>query len=134
MSLIAISIGDWSGDGHGKHKEVWFSLSDGVSVQDAREAFFKSVKDYPLLDPTTFASEYQDDTVPDKVIAAAKEKGFVIDEENFYVSEMASYVAWFIGLSGLVLTPAQSPDTLHFYGHDKKRRHIGFVGYGLFCD
>lgn len=136
MALIVISIGDWSNDGHGRCDDFFFILPNYKSVEDAREAFFKSAETYPGLDPRSFANEYQDGTIPGELRDAAADKGFELpdNDDDFHSGIMAEYVSWFIGLSGVALTALgiEQLPTLHFYGTDKKKRHLGHIGYGLF--
>ena len=143
MNMIQITVGDWSGDGHGKSTLYSYELPEGVTAEDARAAFWRSVEKYPLLNPCSFVCDSQDGTVPKNVIDAAETLGFewrktecggVVAEVDFWVEDMAHYVAWFLSLSGVTLT-ALSEDhtpTLHFYGYDDQKRHIGYFGYGLY--
>lgn len=79
-----ISVGDWSGDGHGHHEDF-----------------------------QAFASK------PDDIVRA-----------------FAQIIVWFLTLGDpelrVTLVPSEELPTLHFYGSDKKKREIGFMGYGLF--
>ena len=139
MNIIQISVGDWSNDGHGMFDQFWYCIEDNLEVKDVREAFFKSQSNYPNLDPTKFCDEYLDDQVPSEIKKEAVKKGLskrVIENEDFYTEQMAAYVVWFIGLSGVKLTRVETEDipTLHFYGHDEKNRYAPFFGYGLFKD
>ena len=128
---INIQIGDWSGDGHGKCED--FHFKSNKSIKDVREAYFSAKDKYPHLCPEEFCEEYEDGEVPERIITGAKELGFEIDKDDFFLEEMARYVAWYCKLGDpfLELKLKKAPPTLSFYGYDKKKRHIRFFGYGL---
>ena len=127
-----ISIGDWSDDGHGKSKDFFFKSNKKIKL--VREAYFAAKEKYPTLCPEDFCSDYEDSTVPDEVVEQAKKLGYEIDPEDFWVDDMANFTAWFIMLGDpeLKLTIKPEVKTLAFYGNDEKKRHISFIGYGLF--
>jgi hypothetical protein len=129
--IIRIQIGDWSGDGHGKCDDFFFDSN--LSQEEVREAYFAAKKKYPKLSPESFCSDYEDSTVPESLVENAKVAGFEIFPEDFGTEEMAEYTAWFcmLGDSKLTLKIRDVVPTLAFYGSDKKKRHIRFIGYGL---
>lgn len=132
--IINIQIGDWSGDGHGKCEDVFFESN--LPTKEVREAYFAAMKKCPHLSPESFCHDCLDFEIPKKLIRDAKKAGYKIEPDGFGPEGMAAYTAWFctLGNPKLVLTPmpeAERP-TLAFYGNDKKDRHIGFIGYGLF--
>ena len=146
---IQIAIGDWSNDGHGECDNFFFNVHSGHSVQEIREAYFQSGEKYPNLNPEKFCCDMESSTLSPKILELSKELGFDWLNEGAefeswkgedytyaHPEVMAKFVAWFIGLSGpaLELTPRNEVPTLQFYGYDKEKRHIGFIGYGLFSD
>jgi hypothetical protein len=140
MRPFTIKIGDWSGDGHGKCDDFRFKANK--PIEDVREAYFAAKKRYPKLCPEKFCAKYEDSSVPPDVRAGLRAAGCPLrddaslDGECLSADEMAKIVAWFIGQgdSDLVVVPNDEEPVpmLAFYGDDKKKRHIGFIGYGLF--
>lgn len=133
-----IQIGDWSNDGHGKCEEYYASARK--PIKEIREAYFKAKAQLPSeLCPENFCCRHGDYQLPKAVSVAAKAAGYKFpeDPEGFLESAtMADYVVWFLNQGdqelGAKLERKSTPPTLAFYGNDKKRRHIGFIGYGLF--
>lgn len=130
--LFTMHIGDWSDDGHGK-QEI-FTIESNFPVERVREAHFR-IKKYTGVDIEEICSDYDDSSVSDDVVERLKELGFEFEcPGGTYASEMVEL--WLFLLQKvdpeLKLKKAPSMPTLHFYGFDEKRRHIGFVGYGLF--
>lgn len=135
-----IPIGDWSGDGHGYCN--WFIASTPKTIKDVREAYFAAQKLHQKqFHPESFCEDYEDDTVSIEYAASIKELSGVelgepYDDEVMVTPEaMAEYLVWFInqGDPSVDVQLEESVDeTLHFSGYDKKKRHIGFIGYGLF--
>jgi hypothetical protein len=129
-----IPIGDWSGDGHSKCE--FFHATAAKPIVDVREAYFKAKKKLPKLCPERFCSEYEDDTLPDGVAAALRDAGCPLPDDlgTFDLADMAAVVVWFLnqGDPELDARPDNNPpEMLSFVGKDEKRRHIGFIGYGL---
>jgi hypothetical protein len=130
--IISIPIGDWSGDGHNENEILYFKSNK--SIKHVREAYFTAKEKYPELCPESFCCNYQDYKVPKNVVEDAKKLGFNIDPDNFLPETMAEYTSWFckLGDDSLELTMKNKPPMLQFYGFDKKKRHIGGFGDGLF--
>lgn len=147
-----IKIGDWSDDGHGKCDS--YRVKSNKPVKDAREAYFTAkAKLPPHLCPENFMRKYEDFSLPENVYTDAKERGFDffagwegderLTEEKLPeflkypqcdTERMCRYVIWFLkqGDSELELEMVPEVNSLSFYGFDEKKRHIGFIGYGLF--
>lgn len=127
---IQIEIGDWSGDGHGKCQT--FTFKSNLPAEDVREAYFTAREMYPEICPETFCDEYEDSVVPEKVRKRAKTLGFKFPRDPG-PQDLAKFTAWFCMLGNPNLSlKLLKVDRLAFYGVDKKNRHIGFIGYGMF--
>lgn len=134
-----IPIGDWSGDGHGQC-DVYYATSNKLII-DVREAYFAAKKKLPKkMCPENFCHDYEDGVIPDSVIKLLKKYkcnlAKVAEDEGFSSKEMAEYVVWFINQGNpdvnAILMDEEDVPTLSFYGYDDKKRHIQFIGYGLF--
>lgn len=145
-----LPIGDWSGDGHGKTED--FVIKSNTPIQGVREAYFSACDKIGFTldghDAKTPCGEYEESTVPverfeemgiheldtyKEWIEEYKEDGQV---EDIDTSEFAQMVLDFIMIHNpeveLNIVPAEEMPTFQWYGHDEKKRHIGFFGYGLF--
>lgn len=133
MYKFRMSIGDWSDDGHGKHED--FIIESNHPVDVVREAHFR-IKEVTGIDIEDFCCDYEDSSVPKEIENKLKDMGFEFEYAGTtYAKEMA--LLWMFLLQKanpeleLKIINDDIPN-LHFYGCDKKRRHISFVGYGLF--
>ena len=137
MYKFRMSIGDWSDDGHGKHKD--FIISSNMPVEIVREAHF-AMKDKLGFSIEDICSEYEDSVIDSKTTKAIMELGYEFEEVDdgeagMYPEEMARL--WIFLLQKvdtnleLKIIKDEIP-TLHFYGFDEKKRHIKHIGYGLF--
>lgn len=139
MYKFRMSIGDWSDDGHGKHSD--FIIRSNFPVEVVREAHFamENVLGFNIED---LCSEYEETVIDIKTTKIIKDLGFdfedytEIGEAEMYASAMAKL--WIFLLQKvnpelkLEIIKDEIPD-FHFYGFDGQKRHIGQVGYGLFC-
>lgn len=139
-NLWEIPIGDWSDDGHERCN--WFIIKSNFTVEEAREAYFKSVEESGVDVSKKVAHEYEDNSVSESFLNAFPEfleKGLIKHEPGYaeyYVKDsrdMVTIVCLFI--------QKYNPEfkyeildipMLPFYGYDEKKRHIGHIGYGLF--
>ena len=139
-NLWNIPIGDWSGDGHGKCD--WFTIKSNFTVEQAREAYFKSIEKSGIDICKEVAYEYEDSSVSErflKVFPEFLEKGFVIyePEYNGYYIENSFDLVKMVCLFIQKYNPEFKCEIINipmlpFYGYDEKKRHIEFIGYGLF--
>lgn len=147
-NIWKIPIGDWSDDGHGKCN--WFTVKSNFTVEQARESYFKAVEKSNLDIADEIACDYRNSSVSQKVLELLPEfvecldkKGLIEDwnkdeEPEYYVVDagsMAEIVCLFIQKFTPEFRYKIIEDTipmLPFYGFDKKDRHMGFFGYGLF--
>jgi hypothetical protein len=138
-------LGDWSGDGHGI-TEVVMMHTNGT-LQAVREAYFKAIKKTGI-DIGTICQEYEDGSIKEKDWKKLQELGYKgfneVDED--YIDDATGDIGlepdqwvdmfkWFVkqGDPKVTLsTKADKVDMFHWYGNDKKGRHLRFFGYGLF--
>jgi len=139
-NLWKIPIGDWSDDGHGKCD--WFIIKSNFTVEQAREAYFKSVEKSGVDVSKEIACEYEDNSVSEKfmkVFPEFLEEGLI----KHYPEDTEYYIEDLYDLAEIVCLFIQkyNPEfkyeilnipMLPFYGYDEKDRHIGYFGYGLF--
>lgn len=145
MHTIKFEIGDWSGDGHGQHES--FMVESNVPVEEVREAYFKAREksEFKSITPEDICSDYEENTVKAPELRKLLAVGYNYDEQWDYwdpkkpheerlpgINGMLHYLLWFIKQGNPEITFKQSKidNTFHFYGHDKKGRHIQFIGYG----
>lgn len=132
-TTFEIPIGDWSDDGHGRCSH--YSIQTDKTLAEVQKAYDAAKKRFPGLDPEKFAEDYEDNSVPQSVIDAAKKWGLKIDdviepnyedEENFHIDAdgMIKYVCRFIMLV--------DPDLNLKVAKSKNRLHTHHIGYGLF--
>lgn len=140
-----IPIGDWSGDGHSQVE--WFEATASKPIDEIRDAYFAAKKKLPKLCPEAFCSNYEDSVVPDAVIKALQAAGCPLPEhitsdkegfsEGLGAEGMAAVVVWFLNQGDPDLDArldlTEAAPMLQFYGYDQRKRHIGHIGYGLFC-
>lgn len=123
-----IPIGDWSKDGHGKCD--YYDATAAKPIEDVREAYFAAKAKFPKeLCPEEIYR--RDDTISDELREKIKSaSGLDIDSEI----SMAAYVVWFINQGDpdvKIRLSKKGIPMLSFYGYDKKKRHISFIGYGF---
>lgn len=135
-----ISIGDWSGDGHGKQKT--FQATANNDIEAVREAYFKAAKKHPKLRPDLtenhMTRRYEERDIPEEQFLLMQAAGAPIPENREWIERefMAEFTVWFINEGDpelkVKLIQSKPLPTLAFYGSDSKKRHINFIGYGLF--
>lgn len=138
MYQFWMTIGDWSGDGHGKSED--FLISSSVPVEQVREAHFR-IKDVTGIDIENICSRYGEDEVDAETVEILKRMGFLFENRSgmgdgtLSVEEMAKLWLFLLQKANdeleLALIENDTP-YLHFFGDDQQGRHIGSVGYGLF--
>lgn len=138
MYKFRMSIGDWSDDGHGKHED--FIVSSNAPVQVVREAHF-AMQDKIGFCIEDVCSDYQDPAIEPKIEKIITNLGFELEDYDddgiAYTCSNEMARLWIFLLQKvdpnleLRIINDEIP-TLHFYGFDEKKRHIGHVGYGLF--
>lgn len=139
-NLWRIPIGDWSDDGHGKCD--WFIVKSNFTVEQAREAYFKSVEKSGVDICKEVAYEVEDNSVSEKflkVFPEFLEKELIEYDSNYNEYcitsslDLAIIVCLFIKKYNLEFRyEIINLPMLPFYGYDNKNRHIGHIGYGLF--
>lgn len=139
MYKFKMSIGDWSDDGHGKHRD--FLISSNASVDVVREAHYK-IETATGINIEDICSEYGEGQIDLDMAEKIKSLGFECKESDYeedgvYISHSDMARLWVFLLERtnpmleLQIIDDDTP-TLHFYGYDEYGRHIGHVGYGLF--
>lgn len=141
-----IPIGDWSEDGHSRVE--WYTASALKPIEHVREAYLEARRAIDFLGwtPEDFVSDYGDNTISKHFRAKIQalsgidlSSGPVYDDDSpVDPKKLAEYIVWFINQGDPTLK-AKLIETdvlpmLPFYGFDKKKRHIGHFGYGLFED
>lgn len=135
---IVLTIGDWSGNGHEKFDE--YKYLSNKPIEDVREAHFR-IKDATGIDIETVCAKAGCDTLEAPVIERLKELGYELDpyvEETggvISVDDMAHIWVFLLQKADPELNLEPAFDTfspIQFYGQDKKGRHIGSIGYGLY--
>lgn len=138
MSAYAfkITIGDWSADGHGQADDYYVKANK--SIKDVREAYFAAKEKLPeAICPENFCCDYEEGTAPDEVFKDLKKRGCPLPEDvdEFHKDEMVQVILWFLKQGDPTLELNLENDnvpTLHAYGFDEKKRHIGQFGYGFY--
>lgn len=138
MYKFRIIIGDWSEDGHGRSED--FIVSSNLPVEIAREAHYR-IKDVTGVDIENICSEYEEDEIDEETVDVLKGMGFQFENSSgigdgiVSVSDMARLWVFLLQKAdpslNLEIVDDDIPN-LQFFGFDKKKRHIGDVGYGLF--
>jgi hypothetical protein len=142
-----IDIGDWSNDGHGKCESKL--IESNLTHEEAREAFFKAKEKLGKSYPEEICHEYEDHSVTADMLDELKGHGFEFegcDEDGEgdervvypYTEGMLQLTLWFIKVGNpdfkyKIINPPSTP-SLAFYGFDKQKRHISFIGYGVLGD
>lgn len=146
MYKFKISIGDWSGDGHGKAD--WFIINSNKPLQEVRELYFQACGKIGFtLDghhKLTPCSEYEDYTFPRETLDLLLDFGIKLDQDfidYIFDNECTDGTEGFLEIvlafirtqdSELILEIVEDVEMFQFYGYDNKKRHIGYFGYGLF--
>ena len=140
MYKFYLTIGDWSGDGHGRSKD--FLIESNVPAETVREVHYK-IKDATGVDIESVCSGYEEDEIDGETVAALKAMGFNFENSTgmgdgiVSVSEMARLWLFLLKKADPMLELRVCDDDiprLQFYGLDENGRHIGDVGYGLFSE
>jgi hypothetical protein len=136
-----IVLGDWSGDGHEKTHSYLFTTPNHFTDDILGANYKKSVAELKI-DPTKFAKEYEDSTLPEDVFEALQKYGFDVsvidrdgDDGNAYVysDTMFQILMFLIGysLDGFEWELRKPPKPL-IGTWQAEATGSSFVGYGLF--
>jgi len=138
MYQFRLTIGDWSEDGHGKHED--FLIESTAPVEQVREAHFR-IEAATGVNIEDICSNYGEDEIDGDTFEALQQMGFTFEDstgmgpEIINVNEMARLWLFLLQKADPTLElriVEETVPTLHLCGYDKKKRHIGSVGYGLF--
>lgn len=141
--IFTLPIGDWSGDGHGSCE--CYEVTSNKPVEEVREVHFK-IKEATGIDIHDIANEYEENSVSadhpviefiknEEMLDAIIENYNPEDDRHCLSTDGMAYL-WVSLLMAtdktlrLETKAFARPELLPFYGHDKQKRHIGFVGYG----
>ena len=142
---FSIPIGDWSSDGHGVCQDHHYKSS--YPVERLRDAYFQSKSEHPGVCPELFCSRYKEYQLDAQSAALIKQElgveiedfppeGCDPEDRDYCVTptDMLNITISFIKLSlpDWKVEPIEKPPMLPFYGFDERKRHIGFIGYGVF--
>lgn len=131
LNIIKIQIGDCFLEGHRQYTD--FIFYSHCSMEEIRAAYILAKEKYPNLCPENFCNNYKDFRVPDYIVEEAKKLNYKINPDDFYVTEMALYTAWFccLGDDYLDLILVEDIPTLSC-NKPSKNKSIGYIGYGFF--
>lgn len=145
-----LPIGDWSKDGHGECEKIL--IESDSSLEDIREAHFK-IEEKTGIDIHEIANEYEDNTMKSDTCLEIIELGLdinnylsemyeelrkdnILDEKIYYIESYGMGKLWVDLLNktdkslNIKICENKEIPIIHFYGFDRKGRHIKTVGYG----
>lgn len=143
-----LPIGDWSGDGHGRAD--YYVIESNKPVEEVREIYFQACENLGFTlgghGEKTPCSDYEDYKFPKETLKELLDFGVKLDKDTIdYINKQEStdgtelFADIVIGLImaqdktlKLKRLSGEEMPMLPFYGFDKKGRHMGFFGYGLF--
>ena len=131
--IIAITIGDFSGDGHEKSTDYYYRCTK--SRDDVRDAYFAAKDAHPTVCPANYCAKYEDHAIPDDVAGALRKMGAPMPKDLSWVDpdEMAALTVWFCRLGDPELQFKRiDASPLMFCGPDAKGRYTDAIGYGCF--
>jgi hypothetical protein len=149
-NLIEFSIGDWSNDGHGKEqtfiilcnktseelREIYFAACDKLKIRlDGHEKKLKFPVPCEDYEDGKFSVELYNYLVENgvkmpkfKELEEGAQNGNYFPSTTEFLAVVLALIQW--GDKSIVFDLLK-PEVFHFYGFDKKKRHIGYFGYGL---
>ena len=128
MYQFHLSIGDWSGDGHGRSED--FTVASNAPVETVREAHYK-IPEVTEVDIESICSEYGEDEIDAETVQVLKDMGFQFENSSGMGEGIVNVPEMADPSLKLEIKDDDIPN-LQFCGADDKGRHIGKVGYGLF--
>lgn len=79
MYQFHLSIGDWSGDGHGRSED--FTVASNAPVETVREAHYK-IPEVTEVDIESICSEYGEDEIDAETVQVLKDMGFQFENSS----------------------------------------------------
>lgn len=146
MFKIKFTLGDWSGDGHGKNSS--YIYESNKSVEEVREIHFK-FKDMFSFDIGSLCRDYGESWITKETYYKLQDiikwpidpelnDEWWAEEENRYHPEKYE-LSWFwakglmaVDKTLILIEVDDTIPTLHFFGYDNQGRHLHTPGYGLF--
>ena len=89
MYQFHLSIGDWSGDGHGRSED--FTVASNAPVETVREAHYK-IPEVTEVDIESICSEYGEDEIDAETVQVLKDMGFQF--ENSWEKALSMCQRW----------------------------------------
>lgn len=138
-NIFVLSLGDWSGDGHGRHEDM--RIKSNYSVEEVREMYFNAVEKSGVNFCEEFCAEYEECTIPEnkaQMLPFSIENYSELYKESYYMdtdSLTKLFLDWIKYYNPEFEYEIIPPEPmLHFYGFDEKHRYIPSLGYGLFMN
>lgn len=126
MYKFRMSIGDWSGDGHGKYKD--FMIVSNEPIDTVREAH-RRMEDVLGFSIEDFCCDYEDSTIDKKTTKTIMDLGFDFEDIDDGVAYM--YPKEMARLWAFLLQKVNPKLELEMVDDNISRLCEG-VGYGLF--
>lgn len=136
-----IPIGDWSDDGHGMCD--YYLITSNKSVEDVREIHF-TIPEKLGVNIEEICSDYEQSSISYETAVQIAELGFdlgqIKEDSDVNMDSNSMCKLWIFLLMKadptleLKIAKENDVEMLPFYGFDAKKRHIGFVGYGVFSN
>lgn len=139
--LFNIRIGDWSADGHGMFET--YTVQSDMPVEKARLAHYNILKETGI-DIHSICNDYECNGISKDMIERLELIGmdtdnidleYYDDNEEACATPYTLFSIWLFLLNKVdssLNLKYKKIENLDFYGFDENRKHISFVGYGLF--
>lgn len=127
-----LPIGDWSDDGHGKCD--YYLIRSNKSVEEVREIHF-SIPDNLGVNIEKICRGYEESKMSSDIAEELVELGWECSKDYMDSESMCRLWVFLLMKTDPTLeleVQEENIEMLPFYGFDEKKRHIGFVGYGVF--
>lgn len=139
MNKFRVIVGDWSGDGHNETKTFVVIVDDKFTSDVLAANYHKNVKELGV-DPTLFAEEYEDNTIPEDVEEKLEALGvsYKLFEHNgkklLTIQGMLDITMFVFGYGLTGFAWEQEPEITYPILVGGYRSAIGSesIGYGLF--
>jgi len=137
MYTIPLILGDYSGDGHGVTET--YKLGSSLPLKDLRELYFKAVELHGFDLGREVCSKYDDCVISEEICEKLTKNGYpdmerILEGERWIDTDAYVHIfIWYMTSAdpSLRLELISSEEMFHFYGADKRGRHIPPFGYGL---
>lgn len=148
MYKFELPIGDWSDDGHGQCE--WFLIESNKPVDELREIYFETKKnlqcsldgsDWNKMRKLTPCDDYGDNNLTKEHLVDFLKLNLTERDIKYFTEDPTPekfaelFILFMVSHNSeleLQMVERESFPMFPFYGFDKQKRHIGFMGYGLF--